>query len=79
MSEQTIEEKIKAVLTEVEPYIAGHGGQIEFVAWEPEAGRVKVNLQGACEHCNLSQITLKFGLEEALKKDLPEVREVVPI
>jgi len=49
------------------------------VAWEQETGRVLVNLQGACEHCSLSAITLKFGLEEALKKDLPQVREVVPV
>jgi len=38
-----------------------------------------VNLQGTCEHCSLSTITLKFGLEEALKKDLPQVREVVAV
>jgi len=80
MTEQSIiEEKIKSILAEAEPYVAGHGGHIDFVAWEQETGRVLVNLQGACEHCSLSAITLKFGLEEALKKDLPQVREVVPV
>ena len=71
--------KIKSVLAEADPYVAGHGGHISFVDWEPEAGRVLVNLQGACEHCSLSTITLKFGLEEALKKELPQVREVVAV
>lgn len=71
--------KIKAVLSEAEPYVAGHGGHIMFVDWEPETGRVLVNLQGACAHCSLSTITLKFGLEEALKRELPEVREVVAV
>lgn len=79
MSDDSVVEQIKSVLAEVEPYVAGHGGHIDFVAWEPEAGRVLVNLQGACEHCSLSTITLKFGLERALQQRLPEVREVVPV
>ena len=77
---QDVVEKIKTVLAEAEPYVAGHGGSITFVDFEPESGRVLVNLQGTCEHCSLSTITLKFGLEEALKAKLPGVvREVVPI
>ncbi len=79
MSQENITEKIKSVLAEAEPYVTGHGGHISFVDWEPETGRVLVSLQGACEHCSLSAITLKFGLEEALKKDLPQVREVVAV
>jgi len=79
MTEAEVIAKIKEVLAEAEPYVAGHGGSITFVDWEPKAGRVLVNLQGACEHCALSNITLKFGLEEALKKELAEVKEVVPV
>ena len=72
-------EKIKQVLAEAEPYVAGHGGSITFVDWEAETGRVLVSLQGTCEHCSLSQVTLKFGLERMLKQHLPEVQEVVPV
>ncbi|HAO81525.1 MAG: Nitrogen-fixing NifU domain-containing protein [Parcubacteria group bacterium GW2011_GWD2_43_10] len=79
MDNNEIIEKIKSVLAEAEPYVAGHGGHISFIDWQPESGRVLVNLQGTCEHCSLSTITLKFGLEEALKKDLPQVREVVAV
>ena len=80
MSGLTVEEQIQAVLDEAEPYVAGHGGSITLAGFEPETGRVLVSLAGTCEHCNLSQITLKFGLEEALKQKLPGVvREVVPV
>ncbi|MDP3986325.1 MAG: NifU family protein [Candidatus Veblenbacteria bacterium] len=79
MSEDQVVERIKSVLAEAEPYVVGHGGHIGFVDWEPATGRVLVSLAGACEHCSLSSITLKFGLEEALKKDLPQVREVVAV
>lgn len=79
MDQDTTIEKIKAVLAEAGPYIAGHGGYISFVDFESDTGRVFVSLQGACEHCSLSAITLKFGLEEMLKKDLPQIREVVAV
>ncbi|MBI5465873.1 MAG: NifU family protein [Candidatus Kerfeldbacteria bacterium] len=79
MSREQVENKIKKVIADLEPYVAGHGGSIILASWDEETGQVKVSLEGACEHCALSQITLKFGLEEALKKALPQVREVVAV
>jgi len=40
---------------------------------------VKVKLQGACAHCPMSAITLKQGVEAALKKEIPEVKEVISV
>ncbi|MFH1866769.1 MAG: NifU family protein [Patescibacteria group bacterium] len=79
MTKQAIVNKIKSVLAQSEPYIAGHGGHITFVNWDTKTGVVKVSLQGACATCSISQITLKYGLEEALKKELPQVKQVEPV
>ena len=79
MEQAEIVAKIQAVLAEAEPYVAGHGGSISLVDFEAATGRVLVALQGSCENCAMSTITLKFGLEEALKKVLPQVTEVVPV
>jgi Fe-S cluster biogenesis protein NfuA len=79
MEQAEVVAKIQSVLAEAEPYVTGHGGHIGFVDFEAATGRVLVSLQGSCEHCAMSVITLKFGLEEALKKVLPEVTEVVPV
>lgn len=68
--------KIKDVLSQTEPYVVGHGGHLAFVSWQPATGVVEVKLEGACETCALSEITIKFGLEEALQKQLPQVKEV---
>ncbi|HBV33261.1 TPA: hypothetical protein DIC39_02700 [Patescibacteria group bacterium] len=68
--------KIKEILAQTEPYVVGHGGHLEFVSWQPESGVVEVKLEGACETCVLSEITIKFGLAEALQKQLPQVKEV---
>jgi len=40
-------------------------------------GLVKVRLLGACHGCPMAQMTLKNGIERYLKKEVPEVREVV--
>jgi Fe-S cluster biogenesis protein NfuA len=54
------------------------GGDVELVE-VGEDGLVKVRLTGACGHCPMSQMTLKMGIERFLKKEVPEVKEVVAI
>lgn len=76
MEESSEITKIKEVLSKTEPYVVGHGGHLEFVSWQPASGVVEVKMEGACETCALSEITIKFGLEEALQKELPQVKEV---
>jgi len=53
------------------------GGNVELV--EVEDGLVKVKLTGACGGCPMSQITLKMGIERLLKKEIPEIKEVVAV
>ncbi len=50
------------------------GGDVEFVDFED--GVVKVRLKGACAGCPMSQMTLKNGIEQLLKKSIPEVKSV---
>jgi Fe-S cluster biogenesis protein NfuA len=68
------EKKVKAVLNEVRPMLAADGGDVEFVGIEKDI--VKVRLQGACHGCPMSQMTLKHGIEQYLKKKIPEVKGV---
>ena len=51
------------------------GGDIELV--DVVDGVVKVRLTGACGSCPMSTMTLKMGVENALKKEVPGVKEVV--
>ena len=46
---------------------------------EIEGTVVKIKLLGACSTCNISHITMKVGVEESIKKVLPEVTEVVAL
>lgn len=71
------EQAIKAVLEELKSYIDQHGGAIEFVSYQ--AGVVRVKLHGACVGCPFSYYTLKLGIEERIKQQVPEVQEVIAI
>lgn len=68
-------EKVKKALEKVRPSLQADGGDVELVE-VTEDGVVKVRLQGACAGCPMSQMTLKMGIEQMLKEEIPEVKSV---
>ena len=70
-------EKIEAVLDQIRPNLVRDGGNIELV--DAADGIVKVKLTGACGGCPMASMTLKNGVERALKERVPEVKEVVAV
>ena len=73
-----IEEKVKAALEDVRPSLQADGGDVEFVSYADD-GTVSVKLTGACGSCPMSHMTLKMGIENYLKKEVPEVKSVVGV
>jgi Fe-S cluster biogenesis protein NfuA len=71
-----MKEKVEKVLNEIRPMLMRDGGNVELVSID--GGVVKVRLQGACAGCPMSQMTLRNGIEKALKDKIPEVTAVVP-
>ena len=71
-------EKVQAVLDEIRVSLQQDGGDCELVD-VTEDGIVKLRLVGACAGCPMSQMTLKNGIERFLKKEVPEVKEVVSV
>lgn len=67
-------DKVKQALEEVRPHLQVDGGDVEFVGMDD--GVVKVRLTGSCASCPMSQMTLKWGVENYLKKKIPEVKSV---
>ena len=75
-SNSDIEVKIKQILDdEIRPAIAMDGGDVELKGFEN--GIVTLYLQGACSTCPSSTMTLKMGIENRLKSEIPEVVEVI--
>ena len=73
-----MKEKVEASLGRIKPALQADGGDVELVEVTPD-GVVKVRLTGACAGCPMSQMTLKMGIESQLKKEVPEVKEVVSV
>jgi len=71
-----IRDRIKNELEKIRPYLQADGGDIKLVEIT-EDFVVKVELTGACRGCPYSEQTLKAGVEQALKKEVPEVKKVV--
>ena len=75
----TIEQKIEHIIDkEIRPYIQMDGGEIKLISFEN--GIVKVSLQGACRGCPSSVSTLKNGIENKLKSEIPDkILEVISV
>jgi len=75
---KTLKEKVETALEKIRPALQVDGGNVELIEVTPE-GIVKVKLTGACYGCPMSQMTLKMGIGRSLKKEVPEVKDVVEV
>jgi Fe-S cluster biogenesis protein NfuA len=71
-----IKERVVKALERVRPYLQSDGGDIDLLD-VTEDGTVKVKLKGACHGCPYSMQTLKAGVEQAIMKEVPEIKRVI--
>lgn len=75
IDKNAISEKVNVALKQLRPFLEADGGDMELVEITDDAV-VRVKLMGACKDCSMSVMTMKAGLEEAVKKAAPEVQRV---
>lgn len=73
-----LRQRVEIALDRLRPALVADGGDVELVAVEDD-GTVQVAMLGACAGCPAQLATLRFGLEHALRQDVPEVTSVVPV
>ena len=78
ITDEIILDKIEVALQEIRPFLQDDGGDINFIELTNQ-WVVKVELVGACSSCNISMMTLKNGVEVAIKRAAPQVKEVIEI
>ena len=77
ISENTsLKEKVKKALDRIRPYLQSDGGDIELIEITDDLD-VKVKLTGACHGCPFSMQTLKAGVEQAIIREVPEIKSVI--
>lgn len=71
------EKKIREVIDSLRPFLINDGGDIEFLKYENNIVYIKMN--GACANCEMIDVTIKDGIEYAIKEEVSSVKEVVSI
>jgi len=71
---ETIEDRVQKALEELRPNLQADGGDVQLVAVEKNV--VKIKLKGACAGCPMSSMTVQWGIENYLKKKVPEILKV---
>ena len=69
---------MEKALNQIRPYLESDGGDIRLIEVTDDYV-VKVKLLGACSDCQVSMMTLKAGVEQAVKKLLPQTKEVIDV
>lgn len=77
MKQDEVINKIKDILDTLRPYLNMDGGDVEFVEYKDKI--VYVRLTGACQACMFSDETIKNGLYETIKADIPEIEGVINV
>lgn len=77
MKQDEVINKIKDILDTLRPYLNMDGGDVEFIEYKDKI--VYVRLTGACQACMFSDETIKNGLYETIKADVPEIEGVINV
>jgi Fe-S cluster biogenesis protein NfuA len=68
-------QKVESALDTIRPYLEADGGNVSVEEITAD-NIVKLKLLGACGSCPMSIMTLKAGIEQAIKKAVPEIEGV---
>jgi Fe-S cluster biogenesis protein NfuA len=77
MTKIELNNNVEKALEEIRPYLLTDGGDIVLIGIEDN--EVMVQFQGACNGCNVNQMTLKNGVEATIKKYAPQIKKVIEV
>ena len=78
LTKNQVSRKVKHAIDSVRPYLIADGGDVELIEISDDL-IVKVKLVGACQGCPFSMQTLKAGIEQAIRNEVPELKELVSV
>lgn len=78
MENQTLLEQVSNALDGIRPYLEADGGDVKIIEIT-EDKEVILELLGNCSSCSMSTMTMKAGIEQAIKRAVPEITEVKAI
>jgi len=73
-----LSQQIEAVLETIRPYLQADGGDVELVEIQ-ENKDVVLRLTGACSSCSMSEMTMTAGVEESLRRSIPDLGKITAL
>jgi Fe-S cluster biogenesis protein NfuA len=78
LAKDNVVKKVTKAIETIRPYLITDGGDVELIEVSSDLV-VKVKLIGACDGCPFSMQTLKAGIEQAIRKELPNLKELISV
>ncbi|MFZ9847033.1 MAG: NifU family protein [Flavobacteriales bacterium] len=78
MSYNEVLQKVEDSLTKIRPFLHADGGDVKVVEFTSDYN-LKLEFIGACKDCSMNRMTFKAGIEENIRRDVPEVISIEAI
>ena len=78
MASEKVMKKIQHAIESIRPYLVADGGDVELIEVSADLV-VKVRLIGACQGCPFSVQTLRAGIEQAIRREVPQLKELISV
>ncbi len=75
MKTQEIIQRVETALDSIRPYLEADGGNVRVLDMSPD-NNLRLEFVGACGNCPMSTMTFKAGVEEAIKRAVPEINTI---
>jgi Fe-S cluster biogenesis protein NfuA len=73
---QDMLQRVEVALQEVRPFLEADKGNVEVVGFNEQTGVLELRFVGACKTCSMSAMTLRAGIERAIRTHIPEIHRV---
>jgi Fe-S cluster biogenesis protein NfuA len=71
--------RVEEALDKVRPALRADGGDARVVACDEESASVSIQMLGACKGCPLSQLDFVYAIESLIRREVPDIREIVAV
>lgn len=78
IKDENLISRVEEALDQIRPFLEADGGNVSLVEISADYS-VKVKLHGSCVSCSMSNMTMKAGIEESVKRAVPEIQSVIPV
>lgn len=76
--EYSLQEKVEIALNQIRPYLKSDGGDVRILEITDDK-TLRLELLGACGSCSMSAMTFRGGIEDTIRREVPEILKVIAI